>query len=79
MSVKNEFIKVTPPAYIGTGNMKETLASDGHPCDYCCGEGFFREEEHGEPVKTDCPVCRGSGKLDAAITIEWKPSKKSSK
>ncbi len=28
-----------------------------------------------ERVKVDCPVCKGSGKLDAVITIEWKPAK----
>lgn len=76
MSVKNEFIKVTPSEFVGVGNMEETFASTGHRCGYCHGTGFFWGAEGREPVKTDCPVCRGSGKLDAVITIGWKPSKK---
>ena len=39
------------------------------------GNGYFWEDGI-EPVKKPCPVCNGSGKLDAEITIEWKPSKR---
>lgn len=75
MSVKNDIIKVTPPVFVGDGNMKETITSNGHLCEYCHGNGFFWSEILRERVKTDCPVCKGSGKLNALITIEWKPSK----
>lgn len=75
MSVKNDIIKVTPPAFVGVGNLKETIISTGHLCRYCHGNGSFWGEELRERVKKDCPVCNGSGKLDAVITIEWKPSK----
>lgn len=76
MSVKNDIIKITPPALIGVDNMKETIISSGHPCYYCSDSGFFLEKQQRKRVKKDCPVCNGSGKLDAVITIEWKPSKR---
>lgn len=75
MSVKNDIIKVTPPAFIEVCGMKETITSTDHPCGRCDGSGIFREDQpHGIVIK-ECPVCNGSGKLDAVITIEWKPSK----
>lgn len=74
MSVKSDIIKVIPSEFIGAGNMKETIASNGHSCGYCHGNGFFWGEQQRERVKKNCPVCNGSGKLDAVITIEWKPS-----
>jgi DnaJ-class molecular chaperone len=75
MSVKNDMIQITPPAHVGVGNLKEIIKSSGHTCGYCHGNGFLWNEELRERVKIDCPVCNGSGKLDAVITIEWKPSK----
>lgn len=75
MSVKNAIIKITPSEFVGVGNMKETITSNGHSCGYCHGKGFFWGEQQRERVKINCPVCNGSGKLDAVITIEWKPSK----
>lgn len=79
MSARNDIIKITPPAFVGGGDMEETIHSDSHPCGYCQGSGFFWRERLREFEKEDCPVCNGSGMLDAVITIEWKPSKKSSK
>lgn len=75
MSVKNDIIQITPPDYVGVGNLKEFITSSGHTCVYCHGNGFFWSEELWERVKIPCPVCSGSGKLDAVITIEWKLSK----
>ena len=61
--------------FIGEGNQKESISGKGNRCSYCHGNGFFWGEEQRERVKADCPVCKGSGKLDAVITIEWKPAK----
>lgn len=74
MSTKYAIIKIIPSEFIGAGNMKETITSNGHSCEYCQGNGFFWGEQQRERVKKDCPVCNGSGILDAVITIEWKPS-----
>lgn len=75
MSVKNDMIQITPPVFVRVGNMKEIITSSGHTCGYCHGSGFFWRDEMRERVKTPCPVCDGSGKLDAVITVNWKPSK----
>jgi DnaJ-class molecular chaperone len=53
--------------------MIERISGGSHPCSCCHGNGFFWGEDHAERVKVDCPVCKGSGQLDAMITIEWKP------
>lgn len=56
----------------------ETLVSPGHVCNYCNGQGeVMREddESHEWEYKV-CPVCKGSGEMDAVITVEWRPSGK---
>lgn len=51
---------------------KETFYSNGHQCSYCKGNGYFWSEDvHGESYQKECPVCKGSGKLNAVITVEW--------
>lgn len=53
------------------------LVSPNHTCSYCHGNGWFwGEDEFGERIKNDCPVCGGSGSLDAVVTVEWKAAKK---
>lgn len=75
MSKNKQFISVTPPMFLNEGGGIESLTSPGHKCSYCHGNGCSWREEERETVKIDCPVCKGSGKLDAIITIEWKPAK----
>lgn len=78
MSKREEFIKIVAPDYIQPAAyriIKEFLCSKGHTCSYCHGNGWFWNEVQGENIKKDCPVCHGSGELDAVVTIEWKPSK----
>ena len=42
-------------------------------CGYCKGNGWFWGTEEGsrEDVPVSCPVCGGSGELDAIITVDW--------
>ena len=74
MSRVKRTVELRPPSCDRT---KEVHTSPGHLCGYCKGVGYFvspyrdREEE-----PTSCPVCDGSGQVDAIITVEWKPSKK---
>jgi len=54
----------------------ERLVSPGHVCNYCHGQGEVTGEDPelpGEWVFKKCPVCGGSGELDAVVTIEWRP------
>lgn len=63
-------VVLTPPRMKAT---LERLVSEGHTCGYCHGNGFFWGlDEYGENEKTPCPMCKGSGRLDAVITVEWK-------
>lgn len=69
MSSKNQMIFLEPPLY---GGLEEHIVSRGHTCRYCYGEGGFG----GDPCRgeewTPCPVCKGSGKMEAEVTIKWK-------
>lgn len=69
---------ICPPAYMCKGPNRENFVSTGHKCGYCKGNGWFWGTEEGsrEDVHVSCPVCGGSGELDAIITVDWKPSSK---
>ena len=74
MSENNHVIKITPPLLIGPDNRHETILSPGHMCTFCHGNGSFCSEMgHDDEEKKVCPVCNGSGILDAAIRVEWSP------
>ena len=52
---------------------KEQVVSENHFCNKCQGNGWFwSHNSYNEPVKEPCPMCGGTGKLDAVVTIEWK-------
>lgn len=71
MSQINKVIAIAPPDLM-LSPAKEEIISKGYECPYCKGQGFFRhEDERGEWVKADCPLCLGKKELDAIITIEW--------
>ena len=73
MSRVKQTVELRPPSCDVT---KEVHTSPGHLCGYCHGVGHFRSpyrDRDEEP--TPCPVCGGSGMLDAIITVEWKPRK----
>lgn len=75
MSSKNQMIFLEAPLY---GGLEEHIVSRGHTCRYCHGQGGFlgdRSSPNGSEWKI-CPVCEGSGKMDAEVTIKWKPSKR---
>ena len=55
----------------------EKRTVEGLRCNYCWGNGWFwGTDEWGDDVKSACPMCGGSGKVNAEITIKWKPWKK---
>ena len=55
----------------------EKRTVEGLRCNYCWGNGWFwNTDEYGEDFKDPCPMCGGLGKLNAEITIKWKPWKK---
>lgn len=74
MSKNKHFISINPPMFLNVEGCKESLCSYGHKCNQCNGNGWFWGDKSGEREKVPCHVCKGSGALDATITIEWKPA-----
>ena len=75
MSKTTKMIELRCPEHMRPGQ-RETLISEGHVCGYCHGNGFFwGSDQYGHRTKCPCPVCNGSGELDAHIGIEWKARK----
>lgn len=65
------------PTLLTPNNMTEHLESIGHRCEYCQGNGYFWDEDAlRKRYKEPCPVCNGSGELDAKVTIEWRSKSK---
>lgn len=75
MSKEKRTIEIAPRLMSPGGRMTEVLESRGHACSYCQGNGYrWLEDDWQERYKKECPICRGSGKLDAVIRVEWKAS-----
>ena len=71
MSSKHRIVFVTPPLY---GSLEERFTSRGHRCGYCQGKGGFAVgTPYGDSGWKPCPVCKGSGRMDAEVTVKWKP------
>lgn len=55
----------------------ETMSSFGHRCNKCQGMGYYWSvDKFNEDYKAPCPMCGGTGMLDAVIKIEWKKQNK---
>lgn len=76
MSTVKRIVELVHPSTMRTPG-KEVLASTGHRCNYCHGNGWFwGTDDYGESIKEPCPMCGGSGEVDAVVTVEWKPNKR---
>ena len=65
-------IELRPPS---VNAKEERIVSKGHDCEYCQGNGCFVGCNYKGQFENDpCPICGGSGKVDAVINIEWKAS-----
>ena len=79
MSKERRIIEIEPGRMTPGGRMTDHFESRGHKCPYCQGNGYhWQEDEWQERYKQECPICKGSGRLDAMITIEWKAGRKAS-
>ena len=73
MSKERRIIEIAPGTMSPGGRMTDRIESRGHRCPYCQGNGYhWQEDEWQERYKQECPICKGSGRLDAVITVEWK-------
>ena len=77
---KKDMVKVKTIMEVEAPTIKvdaEKKIVEGLRCNYCWGNGWFwNTDEYGEDFKDPCPMCGGSGKVNAEITIKWKPWKK---
>lgn len=69
-------IEITPGLISPGGRMTERMEIRGHTCPYCQGNGYhWQEDEWQERYKQECPICKGSGVVDALVSIEWSAGK----
>lgn len=74
MSKERRIIEIAPGLMIPGGRTADRIESRGHSCPYCQGAGFlWQEDDREERYRKECPVCGGGGRLDAVVTVEWKP------
>jgi hypothetical protein len=59
--IRKEYIEVCPPLFPGEQPMERIVLRD-FPCPQCKGD-------------KDCPVCKGTGKLRAVVTVTWEPGR----
>ena len=71
MSSKRHMIWLDPPAFAST---EERFVSRKHECGYCRGRGGFTGDDRMGGGWRECPVCKGCGRMDAEVSIKWKPS-----
>lgn len=73
MSINVEIITILPPSRLVPGQNVEIFQGKAVECAYCQGKGFFESglATRNDPAQDPCPVCHGSGQLQAKVTIEW--------
>lgn len=73
MSEEYRMIRVEAPRMLLD---HEKMTVKGLSCGYCHGNGYFwGMDDMGQSVKDPCRICKGSGKVNAEITINYKPFK----
>lgn len=74
MSKLNHILVVEPPKFLTTSK-GEVFTKKGFLCTYCNGNGSFRGKQisHDDYKVNPCPVCKGTGKLQAKIVVGWSP------
>lgn len=72
MSNLNSVLVIKPET--GSSNTGSAHISHGHLCPYCNGRGEFTEQTGYNQYKTtECPRCKGIGKLAAKVVVGWYP------
>lgn len=73
MSRTKTMVELTPPDF---ALREEYMLTAPMTCGYCHGQGYFLSEStpYDDNNTTTCPVCKGSGRVEAEVSIKWKPS-----
>lgn len=72
MSRLDHTLSIEPGKY-EDGSKAETFVSSGHGCPHCGGRGKFMpyQTDYNTWEQDTCKVCNGTGKLKAAISLQW--------
>lgn len=71
MGVLKQIIELSSPDSL-MGHHEEITGAP-QICNYCHGNGWFWGcDDIGEGIKKSCPLCGGTGAVQAQITIQWK-------
>lgn len=71
MSKTKQVLELSSPS---VKSVEERMTGVAQQCNYCCGNGWFwGRDDLGESIKDPCPLCMGSGSVEAEITIRWRP------
>lgn len=77
MSKQQPVLFIQPP-FFSKEQPVEQLVFNGFKCSYCQGNGWFWGlDDFGERIKRECPVCKGSKRLKAVVTVSWKADNES--
>nr|DAJ01343.1 MAG TPA: protein of unknown function (DUF5351) [Caudoviricetes sp.] len=71
---ENEYEYSYPPFFEYEPEFMIEDIRPGCTCHYCFGTGHFVLKDGIKTGFRECPLCKGSGKVDVIITIEYKPS-----
>jgi DnaJ-class molecular chaperone len=70
MGVLKQIIELSSPDSLTD---HEEITGAPQICNYCHGNGWFLGcNEKGEGVEKQCPLCLGTGAVQADITIIWR-------
>lgn len=79
MSKIREILELKPDHGCTNGRRDEQFVSKGYDCPECNGNGWHWAEDGKDYVKAPCHVCKGTGKVDAVVTVHWQASEGRSK
>lgn len=69
MGVLKQIVELSSP---DSTTDHEDITGAPQICNYCHGNGWFWGcDERGEGIKKPCPLCEGTGAVQAKITIQW--------
>jgi DnaJ-class molecular chaperone len=73
MSTRKTVIEIEAPSCPVIG-VKENFLVLGVTCGYCGGRGWFSRHDTDEETES-CPICNGTGMVDAKVDVQWAPTK----
>lgn len=69
MSKVKQVIELDSPAL---NSRHQRLTGLVQQCNYCCGNGWFwGRDQWGDGIKTECPMCQGTGYVRPIVIIKW--------